>query len=85
MDATDNFPIRFALNAACYAAGLPLVGFVLDSPDGDVSDSDRANLSAFGDLIRAPVLCELPHGETVEPALESALADAVWTALSAGR
>lgn len=67
---------------AVRAAGLPLVGFVLSSPDGEVSPSDRANLEAFDEVVRAPVLIELAHSRG---AIADADADATLAAKVAGR
>ncbi len=46
---------------AVRAAGLPLIGVVLNSPDGPVSASDRRNLESLADVDEVPVLAEFPH------------------------
>lgn len=42
VDATDNYPIRFALNRACIAAGLPLVSAAAVRGEGQVAVFDPA-------------------------------------------
>lgn len=37
LDATDNYPVRFALNRACIAAGVPLVSAAAVRSEGQVS------------------------------------------------
>lgn len=54
--------------AALRRAELPVVGVVLNSPDGPVSPSDRENLAELPALIDAPILAELAHAEALEPA-----------------
>jgi molybdopterin/thiamine biosynthesis adenylyltransferase len=40
LDATDNYPIRFALNRACIAAGLPLVSAAAVRSEGQLAVFD---------------------------------------------
>ncbi len=42
LDATDNYPIRFALNRACIAAGVPLVSAAAVRSEGQLSVFDPA-------------------------------------------
>ncbi len=51
---------------AARAAGLRVMGLVLNAVDGTVSPSDRANLEPLGELLAAPVLCEFGHGDGAE-------------------
>ena len=40
VDATDNYPVRFALNRACIAAGVPLVSAAAVRSEGQLSVFD---------------------------------------------
>jgi len=40
LDATDNYPVRFALNRACIAAGVPLVSAAAVRSEGQLSVFD---------------------------------------------
>ncbi|MFT7464879.1 MAG: dethiobiotin synthetase [Pseudohongiellaceae bacterium] len=70
---------------AARAAGLRVMGLVLNAVDGPVSESDRANLQPLGGLLAAPILCEFAYrggaseGESGVPsdAAESALVAAL--------
>jgi adenylyltransferase/sulfurtransferase len=42
IDATDNFPVRFALNRACIAAGVPLVSAAAVRSEGQLAVFDPA-------------------------------------------
>jgi dethiobiotin synthetase len=66
---------------AARAAGLRVVGLVLNAVDGPVSDNERANLEPLGDLLAAPILCEFPHSEPPESAAVDALVKGVRRAL----
>jgi dethiobiotin synthetase len=47
---------------AARAAGLDVLGVVLNSPDADPDEADEANLNALDGLLSCPVLARLPHG-----------------------
>ena len=42
LDATDNYPVRFALNRACIAAGVPLVSAAAVGSEGQLAVFDPA-------------------------------------------
>lgn len=66
---------------AARAAGLRVVGLVLNAVDGPVSDSERANLQPLSDLLAAPILCEFPHAANPAVAELAALVEGVRRAL----
>lgn len=47
---------------AARAAGLAVLGVVLDSPDGEIQPSDRDNLALLSEVLDVDVLAELPTG-----------------------
>jgi dethiobiotin synthetase len=47
---------------AAFAAGLEVLGVVLNSPDAEPDTADEANLAALEGLLSSPVLARLPHG-----------------------
>lgn len=66
---------------AARAAGLRVMGIVLNAVDGPVSASDRANLEPLGELLAAPILCEFGHGESSDSAALAELVTSVRGAL----
>lgn len=66
---------------AARAAGLRVMGLVLNAADGPVSPSDRANLQPLAELLAAPILCEIAHGEEPGEPARAALVESVRRAL----
>jgi len=66
---------------AARAAGLRVMGLVLNAVDGPVSASDRANLQPLPELLAAPILCEFGHGQAPDPAALNGLVEGVRGAL----
>ena len=62
---------------ALLAAACPLLGIVLNSPMKQASGRERVNLGALAQVVRSPVLAEMPHGSSPSEHVMQPLVDAV--------
>lgn len=69
IDATDNFPVRFALNRACIAAGVPLVSAAAVRSEGQLAVFDPTR----GGPCYACLYTEREAGMHADPRTDTAL------------